>query len=147
MSLTQGVVASFEDKYGETRKIHKTRHGLALKRQTDTVIFRFTRPIGLLIGARIRARREALGLSLAGLCLRAGMSSTTPKSRMWEIENATRNDGIRFATLYAIAIALECQPFDLMPTTQEVLELSGIRQSVQIVTDSTVAAIKYGYEL
>jgi transcriptional regulator with XRE-family HTH domain len=79
------------------------------------------RRVADLTAAKIKARRIELNLTLEDVCVKAGMASATPKSRMWEIENCQAKHGIRFGTLYAIAIALETTPQQLLPTIDEVL--------------------------
>jgi hypothetical protein len=41
---------------------------------------------------------------------------------MWEIETGSRHTGVRFGTLYALAIALQVPVTNLIPTVDEVLE-------------------------
>jgi DNA-binding Xre family transcriptional regulator len=117
------VKAEFQDKYGETRKIHTTRHGYKVLRENVTPALQLNRELAALIGSKIKAKRIAAHLSLESLCRRAGLVSQTPKSRMWEIENAKRQEGIRLGTLYAIAIALDCEASELLPTIEEAKSL------------------------
>jgi transcriptional regulator with XRE-family HTH domain len=72
--------------------------------------------------------RLAQGLTLEELCLRAGLVSATPKSRMWEIENGTRKEGLRFGTLFALAHALGVEASDLLPSVAEALCLADISE-------------------
>ena len=90
-----------------------------------------------LMSARIKARRKKLGLTLEDVCVRAGIATTTPKSRMWEIENSVAKAGLRFGTIYALSIALECKPSDLMPSVDEVLAGA----SIETVTETTLKVV------
>ena len=119
------VVVDFTDKYGDKRTIHKTRHGLKLKRQRQTNALILNPIIGQLMGQRIRKARLSRGMTMAELCHRAGISSATPKSRIYEIEVGQRREAIRFGTLFAIAIALDVTPASLMPSVREVLAALG----------------------
>ena len=126
----------FLDQYGEKRIIHNPRgRGLRLKKHDDTISHVLNRAAGGMIGARIKARRLAAGLTLDELLTKAGLVAGPGqgKARMWEIENAGQNSptrknkqGVRFGTLYALAIALECEPFDLMPTAKEVAAVANV---------------------
>ncbi len=126
MHTNKGVRATFTDRFGETREIHHTRHGLTVKRQNSTVALQLNQVVAAGIGDRIRAERERQGLTLAELCIKAGLVSTTPKSRMWEIENSVRKEGVRLGTLYAIAVALGVTPMCLLPSIEEVLERASV---------------------
>jgi len=121
MNSNVGLVAEFQDKYGEKRIIHGTRHGLRGKRSFSTPALAMNRATTGMIGAKIKALREERGFTLKELALRCGMAGGTPKNRMWAIENATRGEGVRIGTLYAIAHALGCQVADLLPSVEEVL--------------------------
>jgi len=122
MNVTGGIVATYTDRYGDERKIHRSKNGrLAVKNESSTVALTLNRTVGKLIGGRIRDRRIAAGLTLEELCVRSGLVSVSPKSRMWEIENSIRSEGVRLGTLYAIATALECEVAELMPPLEEVL--------------------------
>src|SRR3990167_4320971 len=105
MNSNRGVVATFADKFGETRVIHATRTGLHIQRRHSTVVLTLTPIVGRCLGANIRALREARGLTLAQLCRKSGLVAVVPKSRMWEIENNTRKQAIRLGTLYEIGRA------------------------------------------
>lgn len=120
-------IATYRDKFGEERTIHRTRHGLRVRRQTATPALRMNQEVAGMIGARIRAVRERRGWTLKDLALRSGMDSGWPKNRMWEIENAVRKEGVRLGTLYAIASALGVEVIELMPTVAEVAEAAGVR--------------------
>lgn len=127
MNTNANVVANFKDKYGETRQIHHTRHGLKVKRKGITVQHAFTKVISEYIGAKIKEKRIELGMTLEDLCVMSGLASSTPKSRMWEIENVIREGGIKFGTIYCIANALGCEVNDLIPSVTEAKELAGIK--------------------
>lgn len=121
------IVAEFEDRYGDTRVLHKTRHGLKLARQRSTAAWLMTIAAGELVGRRIKIEREKKGMTLEELCVRAGLASATPKNRMWEIENNVREGGVKLGTLYAIAIALE------IPVTRLLPPISKVRDKAKIV--------------
>lgn len=127
MNSNKNIVAEYKDKFGDKRRIHQTRHGLKVKREKSTVVLTLNPVVAKLTGQKIKKMREESGLTLAELCLSAGLSSATPKSRMWEIENNVRGEGLRFGTLFAIAIALQVEASDLLPTTKEVLAEADIK--------------------
>ncbi len=130
------VVATFEDKYGETRTIHRGKNGLAIKQEVTTPSLAFNQPVAELIGKRIKKARIARGMTLVELAVRCGMRSGHPKNRIWGIENATRGEGIRLGTLYAIAIALDVEACELLPTNEEVM---GLDLGVEIVPLHTLS--------
>ncbi len=121
--------AIFTDKYGEQRVIHKAPNGWQAKREKLTPALLLNRSIAGLIGRRVRALRRSRSMTLAELCLAAGLVSATPKSRMWEIENAVRPDGIRLGTLYALAIALGVEATELLAPVADVLALTPIEKA------------------
>lgn len=131
-------VATFTDKYGDERRIYREgqRGKLRAEKPGDTVSHLMNRAVAVLVGASIKRRRIAAGLTLEDLCTRAGLRSETPKHRMWEIETAAREHGTRMGTLYALARALGCTPQDLMPTMDEVLAKAGIRQTEKPVLEA-----------
>lgn len=139
MPTTKGtVVAEFVDKYGDTRKIRQIgRKRVSIEKKSDTVSHHLNRAAASLIAQNIKAARIRAGLTLEEACLRAGLKSDNPKERMWDIENAHRKEGLRFGTLYAIALALNCEAASLLPTTEEVRALAGA--SVEVMP--TVAII------
>lgn len=122
-----GMVFKTVDKYGQERVIRGSRHGLKLQRQSSTLCIDLSNVIGPLIGRNIRLAREEAKMTLAELCERAGLVSVSPKSRMWEIETGVRKNGIRFGTLYAIAMALGKDPADFLPSMKEVMELMPLK--------------------
>lgn len=126
-------IATFLDKYGEERTIHKTRHGLKVKREHVTPILALNPVVSGLIGERVRALRIERGWELAELAHRIGVRGGHPKNRMWEIERGTRGEGIRLGTLYALAIALGVEVAELMPTMHEVVEL-GYVEEIEMAT-------------
>lgn len=119
----------FVDRYGDTRKIHRTRHGLKLKREGSTPAIALTTACGDLLGKNIKQARIAAGFTLAQLCFRAGLKGI-PKNRMWEIENNTRRQAVQLGTLYAIAGALNVSPCDLMPRIEDVFALAGVVKKI-----------------
>ena len=127
MNTNKNIVASFLDKYGEERKIHHTRHGLKVLRRNSTLVLSINPIIGQMVGKKIKALRLKNDLTLESLCKKAGLASSTPKSRMWEIEKGVRGEGLRFGTLFALAIALGVEAGDLLPTTEEVIAETGIK--------------------
>lgn len=120
-------VTRFIDRYGEEQIIHCPK-GRALKvyKGTGTPSSKLNRASAQLMGALIKAKRVDLGLSMKGLCQRAGFVDVNPKQRIWGIENATRGNGIRLGTLYALSMALECEVYDLLPKVDSVLELANV---------------------
>lgn len=128
----------FVDQYGDNRTIYRqSGEALRVKKKTDTVSHILNRIAAEMTGDNIRARRIAAGLSLDGLLQKAGLAAGAGqgKHRMYEIEKAGRNhktgigrqtNGLRFGTLYALAIALECEPADLLPSAKEVAERAGV---------------------
>lgn len=120
------IVAQYTDRYGETQVIHKTRHGLKRKRRALTPFLQLNQPIGKLVGAKIKAKREERGWTLVEMARRVGIESGHPKQRIWEIENAVRNQAMRIGTLYAFAIVFDCPIDELLPTRDEVAQLAGI---------------------
>ena len=127
------TIATFQDHFGEERRIYResARSALKVAKNTDTVSHKMNRVAAVLIGARIKERRVAAGLTLEALCERAGLKAANPKQLMWEIENAIRQEGMRMGTLYAIAHVLECEPGELLPPVQEVASHAGITVRVQ----------------
>lgn len=128
----------FVDQYGDTRTIYRqSGDALRIKKKTDTISHVLNRIVAEITGDRIKARRVAMGLTLDELLAKAGLAAGAGqgKARMHEIETAGRHHktglgrqtkGIRFGTLYALAIALECEPSDLMPSAKEVAERAGV---------------------
>jgi len=127
MNSNKNVVAEFTDKYGDKRQIHHTRHGLKVKNKKTTPILMLNPVIGRLVGEKIREKRKERGMTLEELCVKAGISSSTPKSRMWEIEKGVRGEGLRFGTLYVLAIALDVEVDELLPTKEEVMDMAGLK--------------------
>ena len=127
MNSNKGFVVKFKDKYGEKRIIHRGKNGLAIQRQRTTATHKLNPIVAALVGQRIKEERVRQGYTLEELCLRAGLSATTsPKSRMWEIENNVRREGLRGGTLYAIALALGVEATDLLPSVKEVSRMAGV---------------------
>lgn len=133
------IVAEFTDKYGNVRKLRQVgRRSIKVAKDIDTVSHKLNRVAATMIGAKIKEKRLEAGLSLEELCTISGLVSATPKSRMWEIENALRKEGIRIGTLYAIAKALGCEVTDLIPKVNEVAEKAGVKMSTSIKTTLAV---------
>ncbi len=65
-------------------------------------------------------------MTLAELCEKAGIVSTTPKQRMWEIENSVRHQALRIGTIYALAIALDIEVSELLPTKEVVAQKANV---------------------
>jgi len=127
---SRGIVAKFIDKVGEERIIHRdTRGRLAVARTHPTVVLELTTAAAPLIGQLIRKKREELEMGRTELALRAGLSGDRRyvKHRIQEIEHGKRG-GIRFGTLFAFAIVFGCSPTELMPTVDEVLANSSIKE-------------------
>lgn len=124
-------VAEFENRYGEKKVIHVTRSGLRVRNNRSTVALELNRKIAVIVGQKIKDRRLELGLSLEEACIRSGLSSTTPKSRMWEIENCQAQQGLKLGTLYALAIGLETTPDKLLPSLEDVLDETNVTKIEQ----------------
>ncbi|HXJ14708.1 MAG TPA: helix-turn-helix transcriptional regulator [Candidatus Limnocylindrales bacterium] len=130
MNSNANIVATFKDKFDEDRHIHSTRHGLTVKRRTDTHNQVLSKAISGYIGERIRAIRQRKEMTMDELGRRAGLTSGNGmKSRVYEIEKNQRSIGIRFGTVYQIAIALEVEIMELMPSTETVKAMTGARLS------------------
>ena len=127
-------IAKFENSYGEEKIIHLTASGLAVKRDSSTVSVELNKKIAQLVSAKIKELRLSKGMTMVQLHDKAGLSSSTPKSRMWEIENASAKRGLRMGTLYAIAIALEVSPGDILPSIEDVLQGAVVEK----VTETTL---------
>lgn len=126
----RNVVAEFVDDYGDRQIIHRGSQGkrLSVFKGLDTPALRLNRAIAELMGARIRARRIELGLSLKEVAYRAGMQTVSPKQYIHSIETPLqhRKSTVRLGTLYALAYALECNPSDLLPEPAEVMALANV---------------------
>lgn len=129
-------VAKFTDANGDERIIHRPKgRRLSVFNGGNTPVLRMNRAAAILIGRRIRDRRIQLGMSQTKLCLAAGLKNMNPKQYISSLERASRKEGMRFGTLFAMAHAMSCQPADLMPTVAEVIALAGItREQVETLT-------------
>lgn len=125
----------FTDQYGEERTIYRQKgNALRIKKREDTISHVLNRAAAELVGQRIKKIRLAKGYTLDGLLARAGLASGAGqgKMRMYEIENAGKNrrganaQGVRFGTLYALAIALECEVTELLPSANEIARHAGV---------------------
>lgn len=121
-------IATYTDRFGDERVIHKTRHGLKVKRTHVTPILAINPVVGQMVGAKVREIRIKQGLTMQELAERCGMTAGHPKQRMYEIEVGTRQEGLRFGTLYALAMALGVEVSDLMPSVSEVTDAAGVAQ-------------------
>lgn len=128
MFNTDSKTATFEDRFGETRKLRKTRHGWQLARNESTIPIHLARVVAKIIGRKVKAKRIERGLTLEKLATQAGLRTGTPKTRMWEIENNVRAYGVRLGTLYALAIALSVDVCELLPTTEEVYKKAKLKK-------------------
>ncbi len=128
MNTNLNIVATYQDRFGEERKIHATRHGLTVKRKTDTNCQILSKAISGYIGKRIREIRTFKEMTMEELGIRAGLTAGGHiKNRVYEIEHNYRSIGIRFGTVYQIAMALEVEVSELMPTVEAVKAMSGAR--------------------
>jgi lambda repressor-like predicted transcriptional regulator len=118
------TVAKVTDQYGDERIIYrqKGQRDLRIKKTSQTRTLVYNRIASTITASKIKAARILSGMTLAELCEKAGLVSSTPKSRMWEIENNMRREGLRIGTVICLAEALGMQPSDLLPTVEEVRE-------------------------
>lgn len=132
-------VVNFVDRFGDQRTIHRDKRGeLKLANRTTTIAISLSRAVAPEVGRRIKSWREARGYTLEELCLRAGIASATPKSRMWEIENAIRQTGVKLGTLYAIALALEIPITELLPSTSDIASAANVKMTKPTMPHLTV---------
>ena len=131
MNTNLGKEAICTDRYGDERVLRKTRHGWQLKRDGDSYSDILTPVISKIIGEKIRQIRLSKGLSADELARRVGFSGSKPKGRIYEIEKTPRKYGIRLATLYVIATALECEVIELIPSLQKIKEQSKLNLTEQ----------------
>lgn len=125
MNKNPKIVATYIDAAGVLRKIHKNRgNRLAVARKRSTPVIELSKTAGELIGARIREARKRRGMTAQELGERAGFVDSDVKNRVLAIEKSTREGGPKMGTLYAIAIALECEVSELMPRAKDVLKAS-----------------------
>jgi DNA-binding Xre family transcriptional regulator len=123
------IIATFDDKFGEERVVHRATDGhLRVRRQMKTPGVRMNRIVSHLIGMRIKELRIERNLTLQELATACGMGTGNPKERMWSIENATRNEGVKMGTLYVIALALGVEVAELLPSVSEVALLADVQQ-------------------
>lgn len=110
MNTNANIVATFTDRFGEERKIHATRNGMTVKRRADTHCQVLGKAISGYVGERIRAIRQRKEMTMEELGLRAGLTTgSNLKQRVYELEHNQRGSGMRFGTVYQIAIALEVE--------------------------------------
>ena len=111
------------DQFGTEKILHKRRgYGWCVQRGRTTITLHLNHVVGKLVGQRIHAERIKQNLTLEQLAFKAGLRDCNLKMRMWAIENSTRGEGIRFGTLYAIAIALNLEATALIPNISEIQE-------------------------
>ena len=123
--------ATFTDAIGETRTVHQLKgKRWSLRQEATTPSLALNRAVGPLMGAKIRAAREARGMSMAELAQAAGLVDAKPKHRIYAIECGKRQECIRFGTLYALAIALGVSPADLIPSAVEAADAAGVDMGV-----------------
>ena len=132
----KNVIAKFVDQYGEEQIIHRAKgRRLSIFKGGKTPALALNRAAVQMIGDRIKERRLKSGLTMKQLCQRAGLVSQSPKQYIWSIENALRMQGMRMGTLYALAYALECEPSDLMPSVNDVLNASQVKETGTKILD------------
>lgn len=128
-------IASYVDVYGETRIIHKPKgRRLSVFCGGNTVALRMNRASAILIGKKIKEIRLKKGMSQRTLCVKAGLQNANPKQYIHAIENATRQAGSRMGTLYAIAYALECEVYEIVPTIDEVMKAAGVSDDTKTLS-------------
>lgn len=123
------AVAEFTDEYGDKQVIHRPQgRKLSVFKGLDTPALRLNRALAILMGAKIKARRIELGLTLKEVAYRSGMQTVSPKQYIHRIEAPLnhRKGTVRMGTLYALAYALECTPADLLPSPDEVMRAAGV---------------------
>ncbi len=82
------------------------------------------------IGERVRAIRQRKEMTMQELGTRAGLvTGSNMKQRVYDIETNKQSRGIRFGTLYQLAIALEVEVTELIPTAETVKSLTGAKLS------------------
>lgn len=101
---------------------------MTVKRRGDTHCQVLGKVISTYVGERIRAIRQQKEMSMEELGLRAGLTTgSNLKQRVYAIEHNLRDCGMRFGTLYQIAIALEVEITELMPSTETIKAMTGAR--------------------
>lgn len=133
----RNVVATYTDDYGEERIIHAPKgRALRVAKNSETPVNRMNRAAAILIGRRIRQQRLSRGMTMQELGERAGLRNANQKSYVNSLEKATRQEGMRLGTLFALAIALGCEVADLLPPTCEVLEGAGVRARAAVTLEA-----------
>lgn len=141
---------TFTDQYGEERTIYRQKgQALRIKKRADSISHVLNRSAAIMVGQRIKAKRIERGYTLDELLIRAGLTAAPgcAKQRMHEIESAgnlrktaTQKQGIRFGTLYALAMALECPVADLLPSSEDVQKHAGVGLTVVAAPRVVLAA-------
>lgn len=128
------TVVEFTDQFGDKRTIYRNKgQNLRIRKKADSPSHLLNRAAAIITGQRIRIARRAAGLGPAELLARAGLEAAPGcgKQRMYEIEKAGTGVGrkgtfIRMGTLYALALALDLEITDLLPTAKEVQVAAGL---------------------
>lgn len=132
------VIATIKDKFGEDRRVVQRGSRIRIAQNTATPILAMNREVSVLIGQKIRLARQAAGLSLEECAIRSGIVSGWPKNRMYEIETANRQQGVKIGTLYAIACALGVEVSEFMPSVADVMHLADVTMAeAQVITLSS----------
>lgn len=113
------TIAKVVDQFGEERTIYRQKgmKDLRIKNTGTTTILAYNRVAAQLIAARIKQLRLAKGMTMLQLSEAMGQKAPS-KQRIYEVENCVRKAGFRIGTLYAIAMALNVEIVDLMPTNE-----------------------------
>lgn len=133
-NTNQGKEITFVNEFGEKQALHWSRNNnkFVVKQEPRTIPRLITMAINQLIGQKIRAARQAAGMTGKQVAEKAGIASgRTAKCRMYEIEKGRtykRTYGIKMGTLYAIAYAIGITPDQLLPDIKDVLKLANIKE-------------------
>ena len=121
------ILATFEDKYGDKRTIHRVFMGgcarVRVKRIRSTPVQVLTDACGKTVGRNIARLRIERGMSMAELARRATLLGG--KQRVYSLEHNTDRGGLRLGTLYAVAAALEVEPSSLLPPLEDAMKDCG----------------------
>ncbi len=118
-------VTTFISRTGEEKIIHRNSRGRLAVKHEPSPILSLTNSIAPLIGQRIKEKRKEIGMTMAELGRRAGLTNHKPKNRIYEIEHGLRG-GIRLGTLYSIAMVLNIEPTGLLPPMKDVFKNSNV---------------------
>lgn len=115
------TLATFTDKYGSDRVVHRSYRGaLRVKREKLTPALKASNAIGQVIAKRIKEERVKRGWDMPFLARLVGMSTGNAKARIWAIENGTQRGGMRLGTLYVFAKAFGLEARDLLPAVADI---------------------------